>query len=166
MALKDHYSILADGNAGIFQTLDRMREIIKAPSSMVRRLAQNFPRTDAGVEEVFYWVRTHMLYLEHPPSEQTLTTPDALLSAVALATDGRAIGDCVDYTVLIGAILYAMGFPLKLVVRSTRADRVFDHVYLRVQLSRGWVPVDGSSSAALGWEEEDADVTARDTVPL
>lgn len=158
---------LAEGNEGIAQTLARMKALIRDPGDDVRLFLERMPFQlgDAGVEDIFYWVRGHLLYEDHPRNEQTLITPGALLGMIDTSPDHKALGDCVSYAILFGALVYPR-VPLRLVVRSTLPDQVFNHVYTRVQLSSGWVPADAASEAALGWEEDAADITAREDVPV
>jgi hypothetical protein len=131
---------------------------MRNPGGHTLELRMAFSDGDAGIESALYFVRGHMHYLEHPPDEQQLITPDALLYLMGVAPDHRAVGDCVSYTVLLGSLLLPR--RLRLVVRSKREDLIYDHVYLRVFMHRGWVPIDPSGEAAIGWEETDG-ITAR-----
>lgn len=64
-------------------------------------------------------------------------------------------GDCDDFCMLLGALHEAVGIPVRFVVVALNAanPREFSHVYLKVQLEGGWVPVDGiHKEQPWGWE--------------
>lgn len=66
------------------------------------------------------------------------------------------IGDCDDYTIVGGAILRHVGYPLKIRVIQTNGNDDFNHVYLTVGVPPSnpdkWIPVDASVGAGIGFQ--------------
>lgn len=171
---------IPNDNRGIRTTVERMAHYIRrgipVSHSRITALASApyFPAlsgillgelTDESIEAAMYWVRGRMHYTPHPPDEQLLHDPVVLLNRMMQSPDGRATGDCVDYTILLGAIYVTMGLPTRIVVQSKRADGIHEHVYLRVLTrGQGWMAADPSGESAFGYE--DPDVTLREDLVL
>lgn len=66
------------------------------------------------------------------------------------------IGDCDDLTILLGSLLQAVGYPLRVRVIGMKGSRVFQHIYVMVGMppenTQEWMPVDASMSEGVGWE--------------
>lgn len=69
-------------------------------------------------------------------------------------------GDCDDYSIVLGSLLGAVGYPVRLRVIRTRDSGLprgeFNHIYALVGLPpnapRQWIPLDASVSEPAGWE--------------
>jgi transglutaminase-like putative cysteine protease len=103
------------------------------------------------------------------PLEDVLYAPDDLLAQID--AQGYAEGDCDDYVILLGALCVALSIPCQIEVLSTRDDRMFDHVYLRLvddtvmdAIPSGPAPI--GAGEPFGWEVPPERVTNRGVFPL
>ena len=111
---------------------------------------------------LYRWVQEHMTYLDDHLAVQQIVGPAALLEEID--THGTAFGNCVEYTVLLGALLVSVGIDVEIVTTSARDDGEWDHTYLWLRTEcppdhvfevLGLVdPVaaDAIHGAAFGWE--------------
>jgi transglutaminase-like putative cysteine protease len=126
------------------------------------------PRDHVGeIEAVFRFVKRHVRYVRDGVELDTYRSP-----LRTLEVNG---GDCDDYTILLGALLRAIGFPVKLRIIRTRGAPDWNHIYLLVAADpkRGgdWMPLDASADHVLvhgrrvpvfpGWEAPPGMVASR-----
>lgn len=159
---------IAEGNPGNLVTLSRLRFLIRSAPPSLGFMAHEVQASAASqadqVSMLFRWVQRHMRYI-HPdpdPNTQVLQTPELLLSTIMRT--GYARGICGDYVSLLGAFLYALGIPIRLVgVAVARDDRVWDHLYLAAMLDGARVPLDPIPTVPwpMGEEIPAAEVTSR-----
>lgn len=127
-----------------------------AKSPQIRALAQNIVVT-AGVREKDYWgemvaihnwVRDKIRYQRDPVGQETLLTPEYLISH----KNGSFAGDCDDKSMLEAALLGAIGTPTRFVVVGLTAGN-FSHVYLQANVGGTWVSLDPiMPEHEAGWE--------------
>ena len=62
-------------------------------------------------------------------------------------------GDCDDITILLGAMLEAIGHPVRLVLTGPNPLRPnqFSHVFLEVKYRNRWIPLDATMPYQMGW---------------
>jgi hypothetical protein len=62
-------------------------------------------------------------------------------------------GDCDDMTILLAAMLEAIGHPTRLVIvgPDPRRPRLFSHIYLEVNLRDRWISLDPTMPFPMGW---------------
>ena len=139
------------GSAGVAQTMREMRRLIeegKRDASIIRT-AQTVIFTQPEKLEaaeacaVFEFVRDHIRYVRDVVGSETL--------ASAPSTLARQVGDCDDQTVLLGAMLEAVGYPVRLVVAAYQAPGAWEHVYLQVWADGRWIDCDPTERAPMGW---------------
>lgn len=103
---------------------------------------------EAEVDTVFNWVREHVRYVRD--------TYDVDLYQHPKRTIEFGGGDCDDYTITLGALLQAIGYPIKCRVIQTIDSDDWNHIYLLVGLPpRGptkWKVLDASVDKPAGWE--------------
>lgn len=92
------------------------------------------------------WAEGRMVFRNDPFGVETLQAVRYMLDSIR--RNGLAYGDCDDFTILIGALGKALGFPVKVRVIRYGENRAFGHV-VPVLLVRGF-----------GWMELDATVRA------
>jgi len=158
---RERYVEIAEGNLGSRQTLARMRTLIRTDDPVVDAAATAFGH--ANIVTVFEWVRAHMLYTPDYNNGiivEEIKTPGYLLAEIA--TFGRALGDCDDYVVLLGALYVRRRHRVVLVAVARAMDRLLDHVYLTVD----GIAADGIVSDPFGWAVPASEVTHRETLPL
>lgn len=168
-------STVSPGNPGIFETVDKMRRLVVAPSPRSDTLSSQikllYPGEHARAAAVHTWVVRHMRYAPDYHEidgldagvEEALIEPELLLASIE--NRGYALGDCDDYTMLSAALLYRMDIPLDFIVGSTRDDQVFNHVYLQAHTEHGVFAMDGIFGEPFGWSAAGA-FTAVQVLPL
>jgi hypothetical protein len=152
---------IAEGHAGSMQTLERMRGMILASDPLVDATAKRMQSWSPAI--IFEWVRQHMLYMPDFNNGliiEEIKTPGYLLTEIERF--GRAMGDCDDYVVLLGAVYFRQGHSVILKSISRHDDTLLDHVYLSVD----GVPADGIVADPFGWEVPSREVTYRMDLPV
>jgi len=101
------------------------------------------------VKLLFDVVRKRVRYVRDIYDKDTFTSP------LRTFLEYKA-GDCDDYTVLLGSLLFSIGYPIKLKVVQTRPNKTWNHIYLLVGIPPyrpiQWIPLDASQPKEAGWE--------------
>lgn len=163
-------SLIPEDNRGVALTLQRMLGwVLARPGPFALRAMRRMgfsglfrPGTPEGAARLHTWVQAHVLFVPDPGAEQ-ITTPEALLAQVEA---GGAAGDCDEYATLLAHLAYWLGFPVTVVVLSQRPDRQWDHVYVRVGTTAGWVALDPTLGPEPGREIPADETTARWDIPV
>jgi hypothetical protein len=146
---------IPSGYHGTLRTVTRMKALIRAGARdfYVRQkaidiLLERRVRAKDFLGEIralFEWVRRNVRYTKDPFRVEVLHSPRRMLELRA--------GDCDDVTVLLGAMLMAVGHPVRLVVvgPDPLRPRLFSHVYLEVRYRDRWLPLDATASHPMGW---------------
>jgi hypothetical protein len=106
---------MAGGEPGVFQTVSYMRGFALAGASTpeVRAAAEEAVRPSAArdwpaeARAIEAWVRAHLRYTRDGLKVETLKTPQRALAEVRQY--GRYLGDCDDASMLVAAMLLAVG---------------------------------------------------------
>lgn len=149
--ISGHIVQLAGGLAGIQQTLAYMRQMVNEGrvDPQIRQAATSAvfltPEKDefSEIEAIFNYVRDNIRYVKDVHQVETLST-------AAKTMQGR-IGDCDDQTVLLAAMLEAVGYPTRFAVAAYRSGN-FEHVYLQVLGHGQWISLDPTENQVMGWE--------------
>ena len=144
-----HQEALAGGDAGVHQTVQRMRSLVDA--------AKTLPETRAvvlaalrGIREkdtlgevtaLYEWVRDHVRFIRDPVGVEYLQTPAYMLRQIA--QEGMAAGDCDDASTLFAALAETAGYRTKFRMQAPPGT-TFKHVLVDVQIKGGWVSFDPS----------------------
>lgn len=142
---------IPSGKAGISQTLDVMRDLVRAgkKSLTVRQLAlslvKGLPQKDyAGeVKRLFYFVRDHIRYVRDIVGVETVHTPDEVLA------NGQ--GDCDDKSILLAALLESIGHPTRFVAVGFKPGQL-SHVLVETKIGNRWVSLETTEPVAPGWQ--------------
>lgn len=148
---------LAGGDAGIFQTIGHMMQLVNGPegvfSPQVRAQAvaivANAVKHVNEIDTVFQWIKKNIKFRgEHG---ETLQSPVVTLNMKA--------GDCDDHSTLGAALLRSLGYStrFKTVAPHARYPKEFSHVYLEARDKRSgrWVALDTTvKRSSPGWEPE------------
>jgi hypothetical protein len=97
------------------------------------------------IKALFEWVQQHVRYTKDTYQVEVLHSARRMLELRA--------GDCDDMAILLGAMLEAIGHPVRLVIIGPDPFRrdLFTHIYLEV-LHRGrWIPLDPTMPYPMGW---------------
>jgi hypothetical protein len=97
------------------------------------------------IKALFEWVQQNVRYTKDPVRVEMLHSPRRMLELRA--------GDCDDMTILLGAMLEAIGHPIQLVLAGPDPYRplLFSHIYLEVDYKGQWIPLDPTMPYPMGW---------------
>lgn len=140
---------LLNGERGTAQTIQLMRQLVDqalGDPGFVRQAIDIVRSVEAyddfGEAEALYnWVKHNIRFTKDPVTKEKLYPPGELLKIRA--------GDCDDISMLLGAMLLAVGYPARLVTVSAnpQAPAEFSHVYVEAEVPPGsgnWVPLDAA----------------------
>lgn len=150
-ALHGQLRPLSPGIAGIRQTVDCMRQMVRAyrsdPALIQAARSAIFltPERDelSEVHALFSFVQQHVRYIRDVHEVETLSTPDKTLAA--------QVGDCDDQSTLLATLLEAVGYPTRFVVAGYDAPGQLTHVYLQAHAGGDWIDLDPTESNPMGW---------------
>lgn len=148
---------ISDGIEGVRETLYFMRKIVKASRSnpvviqTARGLVSGIQEKNwkAEINSVFNFVRDCIRYTLDPNEVETLTTPEMLLEIRQ--------GDCDDKSMLLAALLQAIGHPTRFRAIGFR-PQALEHVYVETKVGEEWIALDSTERAPAGqvaWNPSD-----------
>ena len=99
----------------------------------------------AEIKALFEWVQQHIRYTKDTFQVEVLHSAKRMLELRA--------GDCDDMAILLGAMLEAIGHPVRLVLSGPNPLRqdLFTHIYLEVFHKGDWIPLDATMPHPMGW---------------
>lgn len=140
---------LLSGEAGTAQTIAVMRQLVDQAQSDAEfvsfavNIARSAPAYDelGEAEALYRWVKGNIRYTKDPVTKETLFPPSELLK--------RRAGDCDDISMLLGAMLLAIGYPARLITVAANPGnpQEFSHVYTEGEVPAGsgqWVAMDAA----------------------
>lgn len=97
------------------------------------------------IKALFEWVQQNVRYTKDPFRVEVLHSAGRMLELRA--------GDCDDMTTLLGAMLEAIGHPVRLVLVGPDPLRplLFSHIYLEAYYKGRWIPLDATMPYPMGW---------------
>ncbi|MFA5208134.1 MAG: transglutaminase-like domain-containing protein [Candidatus Paceibacterota bacterium] len=124
-----------------------------ATKILTQRCGKEFCTTEKAwileIITIFNYVRKNVRYT------RDLSRRDSYFSPARVLLQYKA-GDCDDYTMLLGALLYSIGYDNQVVrIVQTGNNTNYNHVYLLVEVPPGsnkWMSLDGSQNKPAGWE--------------
>ncbi len=144
---------LLSGEPGTAQTIELMRKLIDeavADPQFVRfaiDLVRGVPAYDdlGEAHSIYKWVQASIRFTKDPVTKEKLYPPQELLKIRA--------GDCDDISMLMAALLVALGYPARLITLAANpsSPNDFSHVYVEGEIPPGsgfWVPMDAARSDA------------------
>jgi Transglutaminase-like superfamily len=146
---------IPEGYRGTLQTVKHICDLIKqgAKDFHVRQTAIDILLQRAvkakdylgEIKALFEWVQQHVRYAKDPFRVEVLHSAKRMLELRA--------GDCDDMAILLGAMLEAIGHPVRLVLTGPDPlqQDLFSHIYLEVSLKGRWIPLDATMPYAMGW---------------
>jgi len=141
---------IADGTAGIFQTVRVMRSMVEAAKSdpAIMQAATNVvflaPELDqfSEAEALFLYVRDYVRYMRDPVGLESVAYPATTLQ--------RMVGDCDDQSTLLAALFEAVGYPTRFVIAGYQR-REYEHVFVEVFVNGQWFTCDPTEKHGFGW---------------
>ena len=99
----------------------------------------------AEIKALFEWVQQHIRYTKDTFQVEVLHSAKRMLELRA--------GDCDDMAILLGAMLEAIGHPVRLALSGPNPLRqdLFTHIYLEVFHKGRWIPLDATMPYPMGW---------------
>lgn len=143
------------GYPGTKRTVEHIKALIRAGAKdfYVRQRAIDIllekgvkPKDYPGeIRALFEWVQRNVRYTKDPFRVEVLHSARRMLELLA--------GDCDDMAILLGAMLEAIGHPVRLVLVGPfpLRPRLFTHVYLEVYHKGRWIPLDPTMPYPMGW---------------
>ncbi len=143
------------GYAGTKKTVAYITGLIKegAKDFCVRQTAIDIlfhngvpPKDYLGeIRTLFVWVHNNVRYTRDIHRVELLHSARRMLELRA--------GDCDDMTILLAAMLKAIGHPVRLVLVGFNPNRktVFTHIYLEAFYKGWWIPLDPTVNRPPGW---------------
>ncbi len=143
------------GWRGTEQTVEHVQALIRAGAKdfYVRQKAidivlENHVKPKdylAEINALLEWVQQHIRYTKDTYQVEVLHSARRMLELRA--------GDCDDMTILLGAMLEAIGHPVRLVLSGPDPLRqdLFTHIYLEVFHKGRWIPLDATMPYPMGW---------------
>ncbi len=131
--------------AGLIQ--DGARDFyVRQKAIQILRLYQ-VPAKDrwGEVRALFDWVQRNIRYTRDIYQVELLHTARRMLDLKA--------GDCDDMTILLGAMLKSIGYPVRIALTGFRPDRphAYSHVYPEVYVPGRWIALDATMQRPMGW---------------
>jgi hypothetical protein len=146
---------IPEGYSGTLKTIKHITRLIKqgAKDFHVRQIAIDIllrravrPKDYLGeIKALFEWVQQNVRYTKDPFRVEVLHSARRMLELRA--------GDCDDLAILLGAMLEAIGHPVRLVLTGPDPLRqdLFSHIYLEVFHKGRWIPLDATMPHPMGW---------------
>jgi hypothetical protein len=99
----------------------------------------------AEIKALFEWVQQRIRYTKDTFQVEVLHSARRMLELRA--------GDCDDMAILLGAMLEAIGHPVRLLLSGPdpRRQDLFTHIYLEVFHKGRWIPLDATMPYPMGW---------------
>jgi hypothetical protein len=154
-APKITFHAIPAGPAGTLKTTRHIAGLIQdgARDFQVRRTAVEIlmqrsvkPKDYLGeIKALFEWVQQNLRYTRDTVRVEVLHSARRLLQLRA--------GDCDDFSILLGAMLEAIGHPVRLVLTGfdPRRPDLFSHIYVEALCKGRWIPLDATMPHGLGW---------------
>lgn len=146
---------IPEGYPGTLKTAAHIARLIKegAKDFHVRQtaidiLVQRGVKTKDYLGEIkglFEWVQQNVRYTKDTFRVELLHSAKRMLELRA--------GDCDDMTILLGAMLEAIGHPVRLALSGPDPLKpdLFSHIYLEVFHKGRWIPLDATMPYPMGW---------------
>jgi Transglutaminase-like superfamily len=150
-----HLGRIPKGYPGTERTVAYIKRLIRAGAKdfYVRQKAIDIlferrvaPKDYVGeIRTLFEWVQRNVRYTKDPFRLEVLHSAPRMLELRA--------GDCDDMSILLGAMLEAVGHPVRIVVTGPDPLRpgLFTHVYLEAFHRGRWIPLDATMPHPPGW---------------
>jgi Transglutaminase-like superfamily len=146
---------IPEGYPGTLRTVEHIKQLMRqgAKDFHVRQTAIDvlFQRRVKAkdyvgeIKALFEWVQQNIRYTKDTFRLEVLHSARRMLELRA--------GDCDDFSILLGAMLEAIGHPVRLVLTGPNPQRqdLFSHIYLEVYCKGRWLALDATMPHPMGW---------------
>jgi hypothetical protein len=158
---------IPEGYLGTLHTVEHIKRLIRkgAKDFRVRQTAIDILRQRcvkakdyAGeIKALFEWVQQSIRYTKDTFRLEVLHSARRMLELRA--------GDCDDFSILLGAMLEAIGHPVRLVLTGPdpRRQDLFSHIYIEAYCRGRWIALDATMPHAMGWAPR---TSVRKVIPI
>lgn len=158
---KEEYKVydvkLSNSNRATYESVEVIRKLIDQGKkdivirTLAEKITQYIPPKDykREVAAVYNFVNRRLRYTKDIHRVETVHRARDLLRR------HRKAADCDDFVILTGALLQAIGHPIRIIIIGNNDEdkEDYSHIYLQVQIGKEWVALDGSvPGAKMGWE--------------
>ena len=122
---------------------------VRQKAIQIMRLYKVRPKHKLGeVFALFDWVKKNIRYTRDIYRVELLHSARRMLELKA--------GDCDDMTILLGAMLMSIGFPVRLALVGFRPRKphAYNHIYPEVNVRGKWIPLDATVNRPMGWSPQ------------
>lgn len=143
----------SDGEKGIKQTLERMREFVissdadRVIKQKAREIISGIRPNDeiAQIQAIFDWTRRNMEYVRDIYGVEELTRPDKIVYSIMKGLNQHS-SDCDDFAMVLSALLRAVGFRTRLEALAVNGPDGYDHARAAVYVKSldKWWPLEGT----------------------
>jgi transglutaminase-like putative cysteine protease len=155
--LKTYGVKLSDNNKATYESVEVIKRLIDEGKrdiiirTLGEKITQYLPPKDykREVAAVYNFVVRRLRYTKDIHKVETVHRARDLLRR------HRKAADCDDFVILTGALLQAIGHPVRIVIiGSNFFDKEdYSHIYIQTYVNKSWVALDGSvPGAKVGWE--------------
>lgn len=155
--LKTYDVELSDNNKATYESVEVIRKLVEEGKkdpiirTLSEKIVQYLPPKDykREVDAIYNFVIRRLRYTKDIHRVETVHTARQLLSR------HRKAADCDDFVILTGALLQAIGHPVRIIIIGNNYDdkEDYSHIYLQVFVDKKWTSLDGSvPGAKVGWE--------------
>lgn len=145
-------SEIPSGVAGTQKTLQTMRNIVHKGRgnydliNVARSIVRGFDQHDYDAEAraIHEFVRDRIRYVRDPVGVETIADPIKTLEI------GQ--GDCDDKSILVAALLDAIGHKTRFVAVGFDNLPYFQHVYVETEIDYKWYAVETTEPVPFGWQ--------------
>jgi len=146
---------IPEGYMGTLRTVEHIQRLIRdgAKDFRVRQTAidillqRRIRAKDyfGEINALFEWVQRNVRYTKDTFRLEVLHSARRMLELRA--------GDCDDFTILLGAMLEAIGHPVRVVITGPdpRRSKLFSHIYLEALCLGHWIALDATMPHSIGW---------------
>lgn len=152
------YSVkLTDSNRATYESVEVIKSLIDQGKKdmVIRTLAEKITQYiepkdyKREIKAVYNFVVRRLRYTKDIHRVETVHRARELLRRHNKAAD------CDDFVILTGALLQAIGHPVRIIIigNNHKDKEDYSHIYIQTRVNKKWISLDGSvPGAKVGWE--------------
>lgn len=155
--LKTYDVKLSESSKATYESVEVIKQLIDEGKkdmvirTLAEKLTQYIPEKDykREVKAIYGFVTRRLRYTKDIHRVETVHRARDLLRRHLKAAD------CDDFVILTGALLQAIGHPVRIIIigNNYKDKEDYSHIYIQTLIGKKWVALDGSvPGAKVGWE--------------
>jgi transglutaminase-like putative cysteine protease len=148
---------LSNSNRATYESVEVIKKLIEEGKkdmvirTLAEKITQYIPEKDykREVKAIYGFVTRRLRYTKDIHRVETVHRARDLLRR------HKKAADCDDFVILTGALLQAIGHPVRIVIigNNYKDKEDYSHIYLHTLINKKWISLDGSvPGAKAGWE--------------